>query len=538
VAWGIAFACGSGALVGTAVAADPSTSAAREVALQRRPNIVMIMTDDMRDDDLRFMPATRRLIGARGVRFRNSFSPYPLCCPARASVLTGRYTHNHRVLSVDRPWGFPSFDDRSTIATWLSRAGYATVYIGKYLNGYGKWPAPRSSGGKSLHYVPPGWRDWRASFDGGFRRGSRYDGGTYRFFDTTLSADGRGFTPYQGRYQSRVFGELSDRIIRARAKSDRPFFLYVSYAAPHHAGPRERDDPRPVRRSDGKFTDFKTTARPNDVKGMFDSRVRAAPGASWADPDFSDKPGYLQKPALNRAEKRALLEVTRQRAEALAVVDQQVGRTIRALRASGELGRTLVMFTSDNGYFLGEQRMRQGKIWPHEPSLRTPLLVRGPGIPAGQVRKDPFMSVDFAPTIAAAAGVTPPTWTDGVSMLGVARHGDAGWQRGVLTETGPYGAARRTTDWSGNPLTDGGSRDLRYLIGLRTSRYLYVNVATGAKELYDVVADPREYVNLAHHPEYAGLMRSFADQLKTLRNCKAEACRAPLSDDLSAPLPG
>ncbi|MDR7363688.1 sulfatase family protein [Nocardioides marmoribigeumensis] len=495
----------------------------------------MIMTDDMRDDDLRFMPLTRRLVGGAGVRFRNSFSPYPLCCPARASVLTGRYTHNHRVLDVEPPWGFPSFDDRSTIATWLNRAGYATVYLGKYLNGYGKWPAPRSSGGRSLHYVPPGWSDWRASFDGGFRRGSRYDGGTYRYFDTTLSADGRGFTPYPGRYQSRVYGDLSERIIRSRARSDRPFFLYVSYSAPHHGLPDEPDDPRPVRRVDGQVSRFPTPARPDGVKGRFDARVREAPGASWSDPDFSDKPGYLRKPPLNRAEKRALLEVTRQRAEALAVVDQQVGRTIRALRVSGELGRTLVVFTSDNGFFLGEQRIREGKVLPHEPSLRTPLLVRGPGIPRGEVRRDPFMSVDFAPTIAAAARVTPPTWTDGVSMLGVARHGDSGWQRGVLTETGPRGTVRRSTDWSGEPLTDGGDRDLRYLIGLRTSRYLYVDVATGSKELYDVVADPREYVNLARDPSYAGLMASFAEQLKGLRSCRGAACRTPLPDELSAP---
>lgn len=256
-------------------------------------------------------------------------------------------------------------------------------------------------------------------------------------FDTTLSANGRGFAPHQGRYQSRLYGELSERIIRSRAPSDRPFFLFVSYTAPHHGLPDEPDDPRPIRRSDGRVTHFVTTARPDDVKGRFDATVRAAPGAAWSDPDFGDKPGYLRRPPLNLAEKRALLEVTRQRAEALSVVDQQVRRTIAALRATGELDRTLVIFTSDNGYFLGEQRMRQGKIWPHEPSLRTPLLMRGPGIPAGERRHDPFTSVDFAATIADAAGVTPPRPTDGVSMWDVARTGDTGWRRAVLTRRAP-----------------------------------------------------------------------------------------------------
>jgi arylsulfatase A-like enzyme len=504
------------------------------VVLRPRPNVVFIMTDDMRDDDLRFMPWTRRMIGDKGVRFRNSFSPYPLCCPARASVLTGRYAHNHRVMSVLLPYAFPSFDDRSTFATWLHDSGYTTTYVGKYLNGFGKWPAPRSSGGTSLSYVPPGWTDWRASFDQGFAPFSPYAGDTYDFFDTTLSRNGHGFTPYEGRYQTRVYGRLSERIIARRAASERPFLFYLSFAAPHHGWPVEPDDPGPVVRDDGEVTTFPTTARPNDVKGAFDRRIRQAPGVSWVDPDFRDKPGYLQKPALNAAEKAALLEVTRQRAEALSVVDEQVRRTVRALRRSGELGRTLVVFTSDNGYFLGEQRMREGKIWPHEPSLRVPLLMRGPGIPAGQVRNDPFSSIDFAPTIADLTRVTPPTQVDGVSLLGVARHGDRGWTRGVLTETGPQHAEiERRTDWAGRAVLPGGDRDVRFAIGLRTPRYLYVDLASGAHELYDLRRDPREYVNLARRPSYAGRLRLLADVLARLRDCQGEECSRPLPPDLA-----
>src|SRR5690606_8079350 len=125
-----------------------------------RPNLVLIMFDDMRDDDLRFMPHTRRLVGGAGVRFVNSFSPNPLCCPARASSLTGQYSHNHRVYDVRAPYAFHSFDDRSTLATWLQKAGYATVYLGKYLNLYGEQPEPGASRGRSVRYVPPGWTDW------------------------------------------------------------------------------------------------------------------------------------------------------------------------------------------------------------------------------------------------------------------------------------------------------------------------------------------------------------------------------------------
>src|SRR4051794_23899238 len=102
-----------------------------------KPNIVMVMADDMRTDDLRFMPSVRRLLVGTGLSFRNSFSPYPLCCPARASFLTGRYAHNHHVYSHASPYGFESFDDHATLATALQQSGYQTGFVGKYLNGYG-----------------------------------------------------------------------------------------------------------------------------------------------------------------------------------------------------------------------------------------------------------------------------------------------------------------------------------------------------------------------------------------------------------------
>ena len=376
------------------------------------------MVDDMRADDLRFMPLTKRLIGGAGVTFTNSFSPDPLCCPARASALTGLYTHNHRVFDVNPPWGFRVFDDRSTVATWLQGGGYATVYLGKYLNGYGWMSRPGAESGNSLHYVPPGWSQWRASIDSGLPAEHPANGSTYNFFDTTLSRNGEGFQALEGEYQSRAYGRITEQIVARRAAAPRPFFLQVSYTAPHTGLPDEPDDPGWVRRSDGTRERFGTPARPEDVKGLFDDRLTAAPGATWRDPDFSDKPAYLQsRPPMNEAEHRASLEETRQRAEALWVVDRQVGRTIDVLRRSGELANTHVVFTSDNGFYLGEQRIRHGKVFPHEPSIRVPLLMRGPGIPSGQVRRDPVVSMDLAPTVAAAAGVSPSTSVDGQSML-------------------------------------------------------------------------------------------------------------------------
>jgi arylsulfatase A-like enzyme len=507
----------------------PETLTSKVVLQQSRPNIVMIMADDMRTDDLRYMPWTRRLIAKQGVDFRNGFSTYPSCCPARASVLSGQYTHNHRVFSINRPWGFTSFDDSSTLATWLRRSGYATVYLGKYLNGYGWMPEPGAESGKSVHYVPPGWVDWRASIDAGLGPAHPKQGGTYQYFNTTLNRNGVAFDSYRGQYQTQVYGGLSEQIIRSRAASDRPFFLYASYTAPHTNGRMDEGGPR-VPRDDGLETAFGAVARPDEVKGMFDGTITAAPGAFWNQPDMSAKPAYLRSlPPVNDAERLAMRDLTRQRAEALHVLDQQVKRTIDALAASGELEETLVMFTSDNGFFLGEQRVRKGKTLPHDPALRVPMLVRGPGIPTGERRFDPFLLIDIAPTLARFAGVQPTLPVDGVSMLKVARQGDRGWRRAVLTETGPR-TVIRDSDESGLPLDaeDPGERDLRWAIGIRTARYLYVDLATGEEELYDTATDPHQYHNLAALPAHADTLALLRAQLQRFRACDAGACARSL----------
>lgn len=520
--------------------ARPSESRATLTAGTRaagRPNFLYVIVDDMRQDDLKYMPQTRKLIGGRGVRFVNSFAPYPLCCPARSSILTGRYTHNHEVYSVKKEYGFHALDDRRTIATLLRNDGYHTVYLGKYLNRYGIDPPPRRTSGNSVQYVPPGWSDWRASIDGGLPSWHPAFGGTYNYTNTTLNKNGNGYQNFRGRYQTTAYGELAERIIRARAKRSAPWFFHLSFTAPHHGKPRESDDPPATLLPNGKRFEWNTPARPERVWGRFDDRISEAPGADWRDPDISDKPNYIKRrPAPNRAAKRAMLEVTRQRAESLWVVDRQVRRLVRALRDTGQLDETVVVFTSDNGELLGEQRNLQGKIWPHEASLRVPLLMRGPGIPAGEVRRDPITSLDIMATFADAAGVTPYA-NDGVSLWGVARNGDKGWSRAILTETDNMGHRARDTDLAGEPREDGEPRDIRFLIGIRTARYLYVDVEGQKDELYDLREDPEQYRNLVGIPEYADIRALLAAELKRMRACKGDVCRAAMAPELVVPAP-
>jgi arylsulfatase A-like enzyme len=516
-----------------------TVSVAPLVGSLERPNVLVIMTDDARDDDLRFMPHVRHLIGDQGVRFANTYSPQPLCCPARASFLTGEYSHNHHVWSHAPPFGFQAMHDESTLPVWLNQAGYDTSFLGKYLNGYGVQKL--RDGRSSLRYVPPGWTDWRASVDGGAGADPALDGGTYRYFDTTLNDNGR-LTPHQGVYQTTLLGELTRDELRAQVASPNPFFTWVSYVAPHQGGPREPDDPRPILRSDGTTQTFQNPARPGRVRGRFDADIPYAPGYEGED-DVSDKPFFIRDlPRLTAAEQLAVREDARQRAEALSLVDRQVALTIRTLEQTGELDNTYVLFTSDNGFFLGEHRMRQGKLLPYEPSLRVPLMIRGPGIPAGQVRTDPFTMIDFAPTILAAAGVQAPPTVDGVSLLDVARRGDRGWTRGILTETGPRLVSQDAEESDNFLVSRQGPSPLRFSQGVRTGDYLYVEHASRERELYDLRSDPREVTNLVDRPELAGVVRRLAHELDVLRNCRGASCRQPLPASLrttapAAPLP-
>ncbi|MGB0100151.1 MAG: sulfatase [Nocardioides sp.] len=502
---------------------------------QARPNILMFVTDDMRADELKYMPKVRSLLGTNGTTWTNSVSPYPLCCPARASIFSGQYTHNHRVYSHKDPYGFNAFDDRRTLATLLQDAGYRTALLGKYLNGYGDQPLHGKTSGRSVRYTPPGWNDWQGAITGGLAN-SRFDGGAYRYWDTTLSRNrGRGFKNLS-MYQTYGYGKIEKRFVARAARSSRPFFSYVGFTAPHHGTPRDPDDPGPVTRDDGQVQKFKSPAVPEPLRGTFDWVISAAPGADWHDPDPSDQPEEMQPGQMNppnAAERAAMTEITRQRAESLKAVDNTIADVLATLESSGELDRTYIIFTSDNGYFLGEQGIRQGKVLPYESALRTPLLIRGPGIPRGEVRTDPFSSVDFAPTILRMAGQSVPSRIDGGSRLSVAKNGDRGWVRPVLVNTGPASIVRDTDDSARVLETDDpGAPDKRYLLGVRTGRYLYTERASGFKELYDVLVDPNQYDNLIDDPAHQDVRVALRDQLEQIRSCSGRSCRPRLPASL------
>ena len=505
------------------VAATPSPANAKSPAAEaKRPNVIVVMMDDMRDDELVFSPAVRRFLGERGLRFENSFSPLPLCCPARASFLLGQQAHNHRILSHEPPYGFSALDDSRTIATAMKDAGYQTALIGKYLNGYGAGKS-KVTGKDSLHYVPAGWTDWMVGSEHQWPSGSPNQGNTYNYFDFTQNVNGS-IQPNPGIYSSKVIGNQTNTLIRKYHQSDAPFFMWVTPVAPHHGGPREPDDPAPYVTSTGSKEKFVTPARPDWVKGMFDKTVTHAfgtPATRPAEADVSDKPKYLRGwPETTPVEKRALTEVERQRAESIYAYDREFAGMIDTLRKTGEYDDTVIMFTSDNGYFLGEHRQRLGKIKPHEPSIKVPFVVAGPGIPHG-TRYAPVTTVDLTPTILDIAGGKLPG-LDGESLWPVMTGPDRAWRRPVVVEA-LLPEVPVTTKGFDSGLTE---------IGLRTGRYKYVRYADGEEEFYDLVKDPNELTNVADRPRKAKLVAQFRKLWQTYSDCKGADCTLALPKNL------
>jgi N-acetylglucosamine-6-sulfatase len=489
----------------------------------RRPNLLVITADDMRVDDLRFMPRSRRLLERTGLSFANSFAPNPLCCPARASFLTGRYSHNHRVISHVEPYGFGAFDDSTTLATRLQDAGYRTALVGKYLNGYGRQPTP--AGQPSLRYVPPGWTAWRGSTDSAWGNGQLPGhGGTYQYFDTTLNVDGR-LVPHRGEYTTDLTARTVQSVVRQFGRGQaKPWFVWWTPVAPHHGGPVEDDDPPITRRTDGTGLRWPTPARPDWIKGRFDEQLTRAPGVpstGQPEPDISDKPRFMRaNPPLEPAELDAITTLTRQRAESLAVLDVRIAQTLARLERSGELERTVVVLTSDNGFFLGEHRRRWGKTNLQESSIRVPLVVSGPGVPHG-TRYEPVTVTDLAVTLAATGGTRLPQ-ADGAGIdLTTTR--DAGWTRPIVLES-----LMQVPGYL-RPQVDRATFRGLTTSGLRLGRYKLIRYGTGEVEVYDLLADPLELTSVHLDPALTARLTRLWHRYAV---CAGDGCRAPLPPDL------
>ena len=469
----LALAVVSGLVLGS----GPSASAQ---APGGKPNLLVIMTDDLETDDLKALPSVRRL-AEQGTTFSNSFVGYSLCCPSRATYLTGQYNHNNGVLSNAPPdGGFGRLDHTNTLPVWLQAAGYHTTHIGKYLNGYES---------ASFHTtVPPGYSDWQGLAIG-----------TYRMYDYSINDNGT-LVPYgtaPADYQTDVLADRAVAAIRERVRSPQPFYLKFSPLAPHGSGAvagHNGQGPDPAPRHRGAFA-----GEPLDV------------GPAYDEVDVRDKPASIRRLPRISAQARAGIDTrNRRRLASLLAVDEAITRMVDELRAGGELDQTIIAFTSDNGWQEGEHRVVQGKVRVYEPSIRVPLIIRGPGFAAGAFAPAMAINVDLPHTLAAAAGAVPGRVQDGLDLREVALGSARALARPLLNETGVPVLSNRN-----------------FHQAIRTGTHKYVEYAGGERELYDLRSDSDELVNVVNDPAQAATLAQLDARLEVLKTCAGASCIDP-----------
>ncbi len=446
---------GTGALA-IAGSGTPPATLDQAAAAQARPNIVVIETDDQTLESMRVMDNVNSLIGDQGARFTRSFVNYSLCCPSRATFLTGQYMHNHGVFGNEPPNGgfgrFQALHGNNNLAVWLRRAGYYTAMIGKYLNGYRNNPL-----------VPPGWTEWRAAAPN-----------TQEAYGYTLNENGTlvhyGTDPAD--FKQDVLTRKAVDLVNRRAPRAQPFFLWLTYTAPHSGGPEP--NPNPPFNCQGSAKPAPRHAH------AFDSEPLPRP-PNFNEADVSDKPAAIRnRPRLSADRIAQIQRRYRCALESILSVDEGVKKVVDALRAKGELADTVLMFTTDNGLFHGEHRIPGGKTHIYEESIRVPLQMRGPGIPPGVNVNDLSINADLAPTIVDLANASPELVMDGRSLIPVAQQPGIEQGRVLLIEEPSFEA-------------------------IRTERYMYAEHHTGERELYDLSTDPFELDSRHADPGYAAV---------------------------------
>jgi N-acetylglucosamine-6-sulfatase len=447
----------------------------------KRPNIVFILTDDLAWNLVQYMPRVLAMQKA-GATFANYFVTDSLCCPSRSSIFTGRYPHDTGVFrNTGKDGGYLVFRDRgheaATFATWLSAVGYRTAMLGKYLNGY--LPAE--------HRPAPGWTAWEVAGNG------------YPEFHYNLSQDGQvvhyGDKPED--YLTDVLSGLAVRFIKQSCSA--PFLIEIATFAPHAP----------------------YIPAPRDAQAFPGLRAPRTPAFDAA-PDPDAAKWLLLHPPLTAADMAMIDRDFRKRAQSVLAVDRLIGALQAAVTAIGQENNTYFVFSSDNGYHMGEHRLMPGKMTAFDEDIRVPLIVTGPGVPAGVVLDQIAANVDLCPTFAELGGATVAANVDGRSLVPLL-HGQPveQWRTVALVEhrgphddpTDPDAPAVR----SGNPTS---------YEALRALNWLYVEYADGEREYHDRLVDPHELRNT--YSALAGEQQAALHAtLEAVKNCHdATGCRA------------
>lgn len=464
-----------------------------------RPNIVVLYTDDQTVAQMRAMPATTEWFAANGVRFTNNMTTFPLCCPSRATFLTGQYTHNHGVNAnfAKTGGGYRTFAANAgarSLAVALDQAGYHTGWVGKYLNEYGD-----TSAGNPATETAPGWDDFRPAV------------GAWAadYWNTRINDNGR-IRDLAGTYSTDAYAsEARDMIKDASAQPD-PFFLVVSFFGPHTGS-------RVTATADGG-----TSAEELPVAEYAPRHARLYPNAvaprtrAFNEPRTADKPALVQRfygDPLTVAEAAVIDTRWRSELRAVAAVDEAVTSIREDLAAVGELDNTVVIFTSDNGFMHGEHRVPSLKYVPYRESRDVPLYISAPDGRQGAAYGGVTANIDLAPTILDYAQAAPLAPVDGMSL-----------RPAVTAGTRPAGRGRPVLLYGGN--AGARVRPAGYL-GVRWGRWVMWTwkAAGNPTELYDLRADPNENRNVAANPANAQVLASLAAMRDQLAFCAGATCQ-------------
>jgi N-acetylglucosamine-6-sulfatase len=449
----------------------PPASPDQASAAVKRPNILVIVIDDQKDGTVtpQIMPNVYRELVQRGVTFDNGFVTNSWCCPSRASILTGQYSHTNGVWTVGGSHALAAWrrHEQNTLATWLHGAGYRTALIGKYMNHYGE--------SSSTTYAPPGWDVTDIMM-----------GLTYHtpqgYYNYDLYHNGRiehyGSAPDD--YSTRVLTRKARSFFASDPTDTRPKFAYVAYTSVHG---RPTPDPMDTQ----AFPGFQVTEPPN-----------------ICETDVRDKPLFIrQQPACTLSDSQFSSRYRSEQARMLVSVDRGLGQLFGDLTRTGQIKNTIIIYISDNGSLMSAHRIR-GKELPYEESIDVPLLFRWDALgKAGLHLPGLALNIDIAPTITNAIGLGTHDAYDGMSLLPLVRQTATSWRRNFLVEHLQSGSAD-----PGGPS----------FCAVRGQRYLYAEYSTGEKELYDLSSDPWELTNLVGQPTLAAAQSRLHARLLQLCN--------------------
>ncbi len=459
----VCLALGGASLRSTAKA-GPSLAAA-----STRPNIVFVLTDDLSWNLVtrQFMPHVIRL-ERQGETFSHYIVSDSLCCPSRSTIFTGLFPHDTGVFTnTGKDGGYYAFThhkpnlETKTYAVAIRAAGYLTSMMGKYLNGYDQ--------PKMTTHIPMGWTDWHVGGDG------------YPEFNYSLT-ENRSIAYYPGppprrhdpNYLTDVLSRRATALIARSASLHKPFVMEVATFAPH-----------------APYTPAPRNA--NDFPGLTEPRDASFDANNVNPPKWLGKRSPLTATQVLRIDREF-----RMRAQAVEAVDRLLGNVEHALAAKGLSKNTYIVFSSDNGYHMGQHRLLPGKLTAFDTDIRVPLIVTGPGVPHGRVVPEMVQNIDLYPTFVQIAGAKPSFPIDGhslVPLLHPARSRPV-WRTAALIEhhgpDTPHDPDYENGKQGGNP----SSYEAIRVSDRQFGNAVYVEYThTGEREYYNIDADPFERNN-------------------------------------------